>query len=156
MTASKTTSNLASRQQEFYPQHVVWSLKGLHITFERSGTTTRRRPSTIGTKVINLIYVLSDMRDERCACVSLHTSGLLVHTPHWSSTCPWQLQVPEASPFPSHTPQRSTVLPLFATPSHPAQLEPSPPHTPHASATSPPQLHSPAGMPAPPQTCLRV
>jgi hypothetical protein len=74
-----------------------------------------------------------------------------VHTPHWSSTSPLQLQVPEAIPPPSHTPQRSTTLPLFATLSHPAQLEPSPPHTPHVSTTSPPQLHLPVGMPEPPQ-----
>ena len=86
------------------------------------------------------------------ACASLHTSALFVYTPHWSSTSPAQLQAPAAIPAPSHTPQRSTALPLFATPSHPAQLEPSPPHVPHASVTSPAQLHLPAGMPEPPQT----
>ena len=89
----------------------------------------------------------------RRVCFFTHMKTF-VHTPHWSSTSPLQLQVPEAIPPPSHTPQRSTTLPLFATLSHPAQLKPSPPHTPHASATSPPQLHLPAGMPEPPQTCL--
>ena len=92
-----------------------------------------------------------------CVSSSSHMRTF-VHTPHWSSTSPLQLQVPEAIPPPSHTPQRSTTLPLFATLSHPAQLELSPPHTPHASATSPPQLHLPAGMPEPPHTyvCVRV
>ena len=95
------------------------------------------------------------MRDARCVRFSSHISTF-VHTPHWSSTSPAQLQVPAAIPAPSHTPQRSTALPLFATPSHPAQLEPSPPHVPHASVTSPAQLHLPAGIPEPPQTCLCV
>ena len=92
------------------------------------------------------------------ACAAFHTSALFVCTPHWSSTSPSQLQVPAAIPPPSHTPQTSTALPLFATPSHPlnpAQLELSPPHAPHASVTSPAQLHLPAGMPEPPQTCLQ-
>ena len=90
-----------------------------------------------------------------CVSSSSHMRTF-VHTPHWSSTSPLQLQVPEAIPPPSHTPQRSTTLPLFATLSHPAQLELSPPHTPHASATSPPQLHLPTRMPDPPHTCVCV
>ena len=100
------------------------------------------------------LHAIIYMRDARCVRFSSHISTF-VHTPHSSSTSPAQLQVPAAIPAPSHTPQRSTALPLFATPSHPAQLEPSPPHVPHASVTSPAQLHLPAGMPEPPQTCLQ-
>ena len=37
---SETTSRFAFRRHHFFPQHVLWSLKGLHITFERSRVYT--------------------------------------------------------------------------------------------------------------------
>lgn len=45
----------------------------------------------------------------------------------------------QVEPFPPHTPQASTVLPEFGTPSQPAQVDPLPPQTPQASLLGPEQ-----------------
>eukprot|EP00961_Rhodomonas_salina_P296328 3936246-Rhodomonas_salina.1 len=56
---------------------------------------------------------------------------------------------------PPHVPQESTFLPLFGTPSQPAQLAPVPPQTPHASTVFPlfgTLSHPRHDVPSPPHT----